>query len=190
MNVGLDLTELREALAANEPVALSAAPGTGKTTRVPPALLGEPWLAGKKIVVLEPRRLAARRAATFIAESLGERPGETVGWQVRLERCVGPGTRIEFLTEGLLARRILADPELADTGLIVFDEFHERALALDVSFALAREVREALRPDLRHLVIPLHVLRHDDVAYPVIDLHPGPGRRPPAVPVKGYLQTG
>ena len=149
----LDLAELRAALAANEPVTLSAAPGTGKTTRVPPALLAEPWLAGRKILVLEPRRLAARRAAQFIAERLGEQPGETVGWQVRLERCVGPRTRIEFLTEGLLARRILADPELADVGLIVFDEFHERALALDLSFALAREVREALRPDLRLLVM-------------------------------------
>ena len=179
--MGLDLTELKAALAANEPAALSAAPGTGKTTRVPPALLDEPWLAGKKIVVLEPRRLAARRAATFIAESLGERPGETVGWQVRLERCVGPRTRIEFLTEGLLARRILADPELSDTGLIIFDEFHERALALDVSFALAREVREALRPDLRLLVMsatlgetPLPEARRIDlpsVAYPVETRH-------------------
>lgn len=149
----MDLTALKAALAANEPVALSAAPGTGKTTRVPPALLGEPWLAGRKILVLEPRRLAARRAAQFIAGRLGEAPGETVGWQVRLERCVGPRTRIEFLTEGLLACRILADPELADVGLIVFDEFHERALALDLSFALAREVREALRPDLRLLVM-------------------------------------
>ena len=179
--MGLDLTELKAALAANEPVALSAAPGTGKTTRVPPALLDEPWLTGKKIVVLEPRRLAARRAATFIAESLGERPGETVGWQVRLERCVGPRTRIEFLTEGLLARRILADPELSDTGLIIFDEFHERALALDVSFALAREVREALRPDLRLLVMsatlgetPHPEARRIDlpsVAYPVETRH-------------------
>ena len=179
--MGLDLTELKAALAANEPVALSAAPGTGKTTRVPPTLLDEPWLDGKKIVVLEPRRLAARRAATFIAESLGERPGETVGWQVRLERCMGPRTRIEFLTEGLLARRILADPELSDTGLIIFDEFHERALALDVSFALAREVREALRPDLRLLVMsatlgdtPLPEARRIDlpsVAYPVETRH-------------------
>ena len=149
----LDLEALRTALAANEPVALSAAPGTGKTTRIPPALLDAPWLAGKKIVVLEPRRLAARRAAQFIAEQLGERPGETVGWHVRLERCVGPRTRIEFLTEGLLARRILADPELGDVGLLIFDEFHERALALDLSFALAREVREALRPNLRLLAM-------------------------------------
>ena len=149
----LDLTGLKAALAANEPVVLSAAPGTGKTTRVPPALLGEPWLAGRKILVLEPRRLAARRAAQFIAERLGERPGGTVGWQVRLERCVGPETRIEFLTEGLLARRIVDDPELADVGLVIFDEFHERALPLDVAFALTREVREALRPDLRLLVM-------------------------------------
>lgn len=149
----LDLTDLSAALAANELTVLTAPPGTGKTTAVPPALLEAPWLGGRKILVLEPRRLAARRAAQYIAERLGERPGETVGWQVRLERRIGPRTRIEFLTEGLLARRILSDPELADVGLIVFDEFHERSLTLDVAFALAREVREGLRPDLRLLVM-------------------------------------
>ncbi len=151
--MALDLTALRAALADNALTLLSAPPGTGKTTTVPTALLREPWLAGKKILVLEPRRLAARRAAQYIAETLGEAPGETVGWQVRLERCVGPRTRIEFLTEGLLARRCLEDPELADVGLIIFDEFHERALTLDVAFALAREIRDGLRPDLRLLVM-------------------------------------
>ncbi len=151
--MALDLTELKAALAENALTVLTAPPGTGKTTQIPPALLDAPWLQGRKILVLEPRRLAARRAATYIAERLGEAPGRTVGWQVRLERCVSAGTRIEFLTEGLLARRILADPELADVGAILFDEFHERALALDVSFALAREVRESLRPDLRLLVM-------------------------------------
>lgn len=151
--MALDLTELSAALAANALTVLTAPPGTGKTTTVPPALLGAPWLEGRKIVVLEPRRLAARRAAQYVAERLGERPGETVGWHVRLERRIGPRTRIEFLTEGLLARRIVADPELADVGLIIFDEFHERSLTLDVAFALAREVREGLRPDLRLLVM-------------------------------------
>lgn len=151
--MALDLSALKAALAANELVVLTAPPGTGKTTGIPLALLSEPWLAGRKVVVLEPRRLAARRAAQYVAGKLGERPGETVGWQVRLERCVGAKTRIEFLTEGLLARRILADPELSDVGVILFDEFHERALPLDVSFALAREVREALRPDLRLVVL-------------------------------------
>ncbi len=149
----LDLTALKQALAANETVVLTAPPGTGKTTQIPPALLDEAWLGGKKILVLEPRRLAARRAAQYVADQLGERPGERVGWQVRLERCVSARTRIEFLTEGLLARRILEDPELSDVGVIVFDEFHERALALDVAFALAREVREGFRPDLRLLIM-------------------------------------
>ncbi len=151
--MALDLTELLEALAANHLTVLSAPPGTGKTTTVPTALLNEPWMTGRKVLVLEPRRLAARRAALYIAEQLGEEPGETVGWQVRLERCIGPKTQIEFLTEGLLARRILEDPELSDVGAILFDEFHERALALDIAFALAREVRDGLRPDLRILIM-------------------------------------
>jgi hypothetical protein len=151
--MALDLTALRAALSKNRPVVLTAPPGTGKTTTIPPALLAEPWLEGKKIIVLEPRRLAARRAAQYIAETLHESPGETVGWQVRLERCVGPKTRIEFLTEGLLARKILEDPELSDVGLIIFDEFHERALPLEVAFALTKEVREGLRPDLRVLIM-------------------------------------
>ena len=151
--MALDLTALRAALSENRPVVLTAPPGTGKTTTIPPALLAEPWLKGKKIIVLEPRRLAARRAAQYIAETLLESPGETVGWQVRLERCVGPKTRIEFLTEGLLARKILEDPELSDVGLIIFDEFHERALPLEVAFALTKEVREGLRPDLRVLIM-------------------------------------
>ncbi len=173
--MALDLTELSEALAANVPTVLTAPPGTGKTTTVPTALLGAPWLAGRKIVVLEPRRLAARRAAQYIAECLGECPGETVGWQVRLERCVGPRTRIEFLTEGLLARWILEDPELSDVGLIIFDEFHERSLTLDVAFALAREVREGLRPDLRLLVMSATL--QGDVL---------PGARFVSVPAKAY----
>ncbi len=175
--MGLDLGALKEALRANEVVVLTAPPGTGKTTKIPPALLDEPWLEGKKILVLEPRRLAARRAAQFVAEQLGETPGERVGWQVRLERCIGPRTRIEFLTEGLLARRILDDPELSDVGLVIFDEFHERALALDVAFALTREVREGFRPDLRVVVMSATVqadvlpeatfLSLPAVAYPV-----------------------
>lgn len=151
--MALDLTQLRHALAENRPVILTAPPGTGKTTTIPPALLDEPWLAGKKILVLEPRRLAARRAAAYIAAQRGERPGETVGWRVRHDTCISASTRIEFLTEGLLARKILDDPELSDAGLIVFDEFHERALPLDVAFALLKEVRESLRPDLRLLIM-------------------------------------
>ncbi|MBQ9694575.1 MAG: ATP-dependent helicase HrpB [Kiritimatiellae bacterium] len=148
-----DLHSLCQSLRENHPIVLVAPPGTGKTTTIPPALLSEPWLSGKKILVLEPRRLAARRAAQYIARTLGEKAGETVGWRVRLDACVSSKTRIEFLTEGLLARRILTDPELSDVGLIIFDEFHERSLALDTAFALMKEVRETFRPDLRILVM-------------------------------------
>lgn len=144
---------IRRALAANRDVVLTAPPGSGKTTCVPPALLDEPWLAGKKILMLEPRRLAARTCAQYIAGKLGEPVGGTVGYQVRLERKVSARTRLEIVTEGLLTQRLLSDPELSDVGLVIFDEFHERSLACDLSFALALEVRRALRSDLRLLVM-------------------------------------
>lgn len=145
--------EIRSALAANRCVVLTAPPGSGKTTCIPPALLGEDWLGGRGILMLEPRRMAARTAAGFIASKLGEPVGRTVGYHIRLERKTGPDTRLEVLTEGLLAQRILSDPELGGTGLVVFDEFHERSLQCDLGFALALEVRRALRPDLRLLVM-------------------------------------
>ena len=147
------LGEIRRALASNQTVVLTAPPGSGKTTAIPPALLDEPWLAGRKIVMLEPRRLAARNCAQYIASRRGEPVGGTVGYRVRLESKVSRATRLEIITEGLLAQRLLADPELADTGLVIFDEFHERALACDLAFALALEVRRALRPDLRLMVM-------------------------------------
>ena len=110
------IKEIRRALAVNRDVVLTAPPGSGKTTCVPPALLDEPWLKGKKIVMLEPRRLAARNCATYIAKKLGEPVGGTVGYQVRLERKISAQTRLEIVTEGLLTQRLLSDPELADVG--------------------------------------------------------------------------
>ena len=145
--------EIAAALEKNRDVVLTAPPGSGKTTCVPPALLDAPWLAGKKIVMLEPRRLAARNCATYISRKIGEPVGGTVGFSVRLERKVSSKTRLEVVTEGLLTNRILADPELNDVGLVIFDEFHERSLQCDLAFALALEIRRALRPDLRILVM-------------------------------------
>ena len=140
-------------LAANRDVVLRAPPGSGKTTCVPPALLDAPWLEGKKILMLEPRRLAARGAASYIASKLGEEVGGTVGYAVRLERKVSSRTRLEIVTEGLLTQRLLNDPELSDVGFVIFDEFHERSLQCDLGFAMALDVRRALRPDLRLLVM-------------------------------------
>ena len=157
------INDIRRALAANRDVVLTAPPGSGKTTCVPPALLDEPWLKGKKIVMLEPRRLAARNCATYIARKRGEAVGGTVGYQVRLERKISAATRLEIVTEGLLTQRLLSDPELSDVGLVIFDEFHERSLPCDTAFALALEVRRALRPDLRILVMSA-TLDADEVA--------------------------
>lgn len=157
------LGEIRGHLASNSSVVLTAPPGSGKTTCVASALLDEPWLDGKKIVMLEPRRLAARNCARYIASKLGESVGESVGYHVRLERKVSARTRLEIVTEGLLAQRLLSDPELSDTGLVVFDEFHERSLACDTAFALTLETRRALRDDLRMLVMSA-TLDADEVA--------------------------
>ena len=157
------IDEIAAALAKNRDVVLTAPPGSGKTTCVPPALLDEPWLQGKKIVMLEPRRIAARNCAAYISRKLGEPVGGTVGYQVRLERKVSAKTRLEIVTEGLLTQRLLSDPELKDVGLVIFDEFHERSLQCDLAFALALEVRRALRPDLRLLVMSA-TLDADEVA--------------------------
>ena len=147
------IPQIRESLARNRTVVLRAPPGSGKTTCVPPALLNAPFLQGKKILMLEPRRLAARSCAAYIASRLGEPLGETVGFQVRLERKISARTRLEIVTEGLLAQRLVSDPELSDVGLIIFDEFHERSLQCDLGFAMALDVRRALRDDLRLLVM-------------------------------------
>lgn len=134
-------------------VVLTAEPGSGKTTLAPLMLLDEPWLAGRKILMLEPRRPAARMAARRMASLLGETVGATVGYQVRFERKVSAATRIEVLTEGLLLRRLQADPELQGVGLLIFDEFHERNLQGDLSLALSLDVASGLRDDLRLLVM-------------------------------------
>ena len=151
--VEVKLGEIAAHLRRGRDVVLTAPPGSGKTTCVPPALLDEPWLKDKKILMLEPRRIAARGAATYIARKCGEAVGGTIGYQVRLERKVSSATRLEVLTEGLLTARIMEDPELKDVGLIIFDEFHERSLNCDTAFALALEVKRALREDLRLMVM-------------------------------------
>src|SRR5262245_51515663 len=122
------LPELKRALHTSRAAVLEAPPGAGKTTLAPLALLAEPWVSTKKIVMLEPRRVAARAAAARMASLLGETVGETVGYRVRLDARVGPKTRIEVLTEGLLTRRLQSDPALEDVALVIFDEFHERSL--------------------------------------------------------------
>jgi ATP-dependent helicase HrpB len=132
---------------------LEAPPGAGKTTQVPLALLDAAWLAGQKIVMLEPRRIAARAAAQFMAQQLGEAVGQTVGYRIRFESKVSAATRIEVVTEGILTRLIQRDPELAGIGAIVFDEFHERHLAGDLGAALALDVQATLRPELRLLLM-------------------------------------
>src|SRR5689334_5980112 len=147
------LPALKAALAREGRAVLSAPPGSGKTTLVPLALLDEPWLAGRKILVLEPRRLAARAAARRMADLLGDGVGETVGYQVRFERRISARTRIEVITEGLLTRRLQGDPELPGVGLVVFDEFHERSLDVDLALALALDARANLNPELRVLVM-------------------------------------
>ena len=147
------LGPLKAALVAGSVAVLAAPPGAGKTTVVPLALLDEPWRAGGKLMVLEPRRLAARAAAERMAATLGERTGETVGYRTRLQSRIGPNTRIEVITEGVFTRMILDDPGLEGVAAVLFDEFHERSLDADLGLALARESQALLRPDLRLLVM-------------------------------------
>ena len=153
--VNLVLPRVREVLRRRTRCILEAPPGAGKTTRLPLALLAaadeDGWLKGKSILMLEPRRMAARRAAGYMASLLGEPVGRAVGYEVRLDRR--PGTRVTLLTEGILTRRLQADPELAGVGCLIFDEFHERNLHGDLGLALALECQDALRPDLRILIM-------------------------------------
>ncbi|MET4255374.1 ATP-dependent helicase HrpB [Bradyrhizobium sp. S3.12.5] len=147
------LDDLSRTLEAHNAAVLVAPPGAGKTTRVPLALLDAPWTKGKKIIVLEPRRIAARASADRMAKSLGERAGETVGYRVRFGSKISRATRIEVVTEGIFTRQILDDPELSGVAAVLFDEFHERSLDADMGLALARDAQLGLREDLRILVM-------------------------------------
>jgi ATP-dependent RNA helicase HrpB len=147
------LPALQEALATGRNALLTAPPGAGKTTRVPLALLDAPWLSGKKLLMLEPRRLAARAAAHRMASTLGVPVGNIVGYRMRLDTKVGPNTRIEVVTEGILTRLLQQDPDLSGYGAILFDEFHERSLQADIGLALGLETQRLFRPDLRLLVM-------------------------------------
>jgi len=147
------LPALREALRRHSNALLTAPPGAGKTTVVPPALLDEPWLNGRKLLMLEPRRLATRAAAHRMATTLGDAVGGTIGYRMRLDTKVGPKTRIEVVTEGILTRLLQSDPSLNDYAAVLFDEFHERSLQADTGLALALETQRLFRPDLRLLVM-------------------------------------
>src|SRR3954468_8158094 len=147
------LPALRTALAAHHAVVLQAPPGAGKTTRVPLALLHAPWLSGQRLVMLEPRRLAARAAARRMASTLGETVGGAVGFRVRGETRVSARTRIEVVTEGVLTRLLQSDPSLDGIGALLFDEFHERSVQADLGLAFSLQTQEVLRPELRILVM-------------------------------------
>lgn len=147
------LPALRHALVERGAAVLEAPPGAGKTTLVPLALLDEPWLEGRGIVMLEPRRLAARAAARRMASLLGEKVGERVGYRMRMESAVGPRTRVTVVTEGILTRSLQSDPALEKVGLVILDEAHERSLQADLALALLLQSCELLRPDLRLLAM-------------------------------------
>ena len=147
------LPELRQTLRHHAVVLLTAEPGAGKTTQVPLALLHEPWLENNKIIILEPRRLAARAAATYMARTLHESVGMTVGYRTRLDTKVSSTTKIEVVTEGILTRILQHDPSLHGYGLVIFDEFHERSLQADLGLALTLQTQSLFREDLRILIM-------------------------------------
>ncbi|HUA54364.1 MAG TPA: ATP-dependent helicase HrpB [Candidatus Sulfotelmatobacter sp.] len=189
---------LRQILETSVNVVLQAPPGAGKTTRVPLALLDATWLAGRRLIVLEPRRLAARAAARRMADLLGESVGETVGYRMRLDTKVSARTRIEVVTDGVFVRQLQSDPELTGVGLVAFDEIHERSLDSDLNLALCLEVQGALRRDLRliamsatldgaavaRLLGDAPVLTSEGRSFPVETIHlerPAPGALEDAV---------
>ncbi len=184
------LEKLSDTLQKTPCAVLQAPPGAGKTTRVPLAILERTWLSGRRILMLEPRRLATRAAAARMAASLGQRVGETVGYRMRMESRVSPKTRIEVLTEGVLTRLLQRDPGLEGIGLVIFDEFHERSLAADLSLSLCLDIQGVLNESLRLLVMsatldsqPLsRIMNHAPVVsctgkqFEVETVYIGPGR--------------
>lgn len=145
--------DLKSVLVASTTALLIAPPGAGKTTTVPLHLLNEPWMNGRKILMLEPRRLATRAAAQRMAHTTGTKVGSLIGYQTRDDRVLGADTRIEVITEGILTRRMMNNPTLDDVGLVIFDEVHERNLPTDLGIALTLDVMRHLRPDLRLLAM-------------------------------------
>jgi len=154
------LPDIKSALTTHNRLVLQAPPGAGKTTAVPIALLGQKWLGNKQIIMLEPRRLAARNAAARMAFLLGEKVGDTVGYQIRQDNCISHKTKILVVTEGILTRKLQADPELQNTALVIFDEFHERSLHADLSLALCLQSQQILREDLKVLVMSATLNTH------------------------------
>jgi ATP-dependent helicase HrpB len=199
------LPALSEALAGSPAAVLSAPPGSGKTTIVPLELIRQDWLKGQSILLLEPRRLAARAAAMRMAELLGEPVGETVGYRVRFDSKVSQKTRIEVVTEGILTRRLQQDPALEGVGLVIFDEFHERSLQADLGLALCLDIQQGLREELRLLVMSATlateavagllgdapVIRGEGQSYPVelCYLDAPPQGRIPEIALKGVRRA-
>ena len=188
------IPEIKEKLLANSRVVLQAPPGAGKTTALPLALLDEPWLAGKKILILEPRRLAVRSAAARMAALLGEKVGERIGYQVKMDSVQSRKSRILIVTEGILTRKLQNDPALEDIALVIFDEFHERSLDADLALALTLESQTVLREDLKILVMSATldaaaiskilgdapVIRSEGRSYPVEHIYLPPDMEQPA----------
>ncbi len=147
------ITDVKKHLNDGNTLIVNAPPGAGKSTLLPLAVLDETWLKGQKIIMLEPRRLAAKTIAMRMAELLGEKTGQRVGYRTRFDNCIGPDTQLEVVTEGILTRMLQSDNALEGIGLVIFDEFHERSLFADVALALSREAQQVLRPDLRIMIM-------------------------------------